>query len=238
MECIDWAGELPDHGFLFQSVRAATGGVRKVTVLFSSGQLDLILVPAMKMWLARVAVAIGAHRKIAPFERALNELSTCLQGGYRFLKGEEAWGRFYNEVSTVMPGVRLSDEAARILADQFLCDFLWILQKAAGGELCAAQHLLHRSLADTNFRLSRELRLRRGLALPSFGLGRRVESILSPHELELVKVESDLSKKGLCAAAWKSYAGLCIMMGEICPAWKVPESMDEVLQSYAPTPAR
>ena len=45
LERVNWPEALPDQEFCFQAVRPATGGVRKATVLFKTGQLDLVLVP-------------------------------------------------------------------------------------------------------------------------------------------------------------------------------------------------
>lgn len=236
LESVDWSRMPRELRFCHQAVRSATGGVRKVTVLFASGEIDLVLVPASRFRLGRFAMRCGLQRRWPALRGALNEVATCLHSGYRFLKGEKEWGAFYAQIVAEMPGVRLADVEAKNLADVFLCDLLWVFQKLQRGELSAAQHLMHRSLAEINFRLVRELRLRRGQPLLSFGLGRRVETILSPEELSWVQVDARLQREDLHRAAWRTLEGLRALMGELAPAWRVPAAMNELLMHCAVPP--
>jgi predicted nucleotidyltransferase len=229
LERLDWSRELAGLGFCHQTVRPATGGVRKVTALFGEGEIDLVLVPAARLRLYRLAVRLGLYRKNAAMRYALNEIATCLRSGYRFLKGEDSWGDFYAWIAAEMPGTRLDDRAAAGLADVFLCDLLWVLQKLERGELVAAQHLLHRSLAETNFRLMREWRLRRGLPLPSFGLGRRAESLYAPEDLRLVQIDARLDAGELHQAAWQAFDGVTGIMHAMVPDWRIPTGMHRLL---------
>jgi hypothetical protein len=128
-----------------------------------------------------------------------------------------------------MAGVRLGDAEVKVLADIFLCDLLWVLQKIDRGELAAAQHLLHRSLAETNFRYVRELRLRRGEPLLSFGLGRKVEAILPPEELAWVQVSARLEADELRRAAEAAFRGMQALMAKLIPTWRVPEGVMQLL---------
>lgn len=230
----DWQRAIPSTEFSLQVVRPATGGMRKATALFAAGQVDLVLVPAVAMRLARLGVWAGIHRRPGSLRAALNEMATCLGSGYRFLKGEQKWGAFYARIAAGMQGVRLSDAEVYTLAAIFLCDLLWTLQKLERGELAAAQHILHRSLAETNFRLVRELRQRRGLPLSSFGLGRRAEITLPPVELAWVQVSARLDRVELTEAAWRACDGLKSLMRELVPAWTVPAPMQKLLAEYAP----
>lgn len=223
---VDWAAVLPELGFCFQVVREATGGVRKLTVVYASGQMDLILVPRAQMRLACWGMALGMHAWHRRLSIALDEMHTCLRSGYEFLKGEKEWGRFYQRVTTGMSGVRLDDAAIRALADGAVLDVLWVWQKIARGEYCAAQHVLHCSVANTNFRLIRELRLRRGQSLPSFGLGRRVEVLLSDVELSWVKVEARPNAEELRTATLRAARGLSALMRELMPTWDFPTLPD------------
>lgn len=238
MERPNWTGALQEYSPCLHIARPATGGVRKVTAVFSVGQLDLVLVPAMQMQLARLALGCGLHRRLRFLGVALNEMATCLATGYRFLKGERNWGKFYARVATELPGVRLGDVEARALADVFLCELIWVLQKVERGELVAAQRALHCSLAETNFRLARELRLRRGQPVPSFGLGRRAESLFAPDELAGVCVDARLEADDLRKAAWTSLTGLRKFLHELVPDWQVPAAMEPLLARYDPTPGR
>lgn len=223
LERVDWAAALPGQAFRHQAVRPATGGVRKATVLFATGEIDLVLVPEEPFRQAALALELGRHRENPPLMTALNEVATCLHSGYRFLKGEQEWGAAYARIGSGMPGVRLGDAEAKMLADIFLCDLLWVLQKIDRGELAAAQHLLHRSLAETNFRYVRELRLRRGEPLLSFGLGRKVEAILPPAELAWVQVSARLEAEELRRAGRSAFTGMQALMAKLVPAWRVPE---------------
>ena len=91
-EALDWARAFPDHRLCLSAVRPATGGVRKVTLLFDDGEADLVLVPSAKLRMAALAMHLGLHRKIDFLAGALNNLATIMGGGFRFLKGEKTWG--------------------------------------------------------------------------------------------------------------------------------------------------
>jgi len=89
---LDWATKLPGQKYLMQCLRPATGGVQKLTVLFATGQLDLILIPVNQLRLARMGLALGMERYNAQLRVALNEINTCIHGGHRMLKGDRSWG--------------------------------------------------------------------------------------------------------------------------------------------------
>jgi hypothetical protein len=232
LERTNWRHALPGQEYCLHVERLATGGVRKLTVVFVSGEIELVLVPALRLKLARLVVGLGLHRKLASVRAGLNEIGTSMRPGYRFLKGETQWAKFYARVVAEMPGVRVGDEEARRLADAFLADLLCGMQRLERGELAAAQHLLHRFLAETNFRLLRELRLRRGQPLPSFGLGRRVEALIPANELAWVNVDARLTREELRAAAWRAFEGMQALMRELVPAWSVPAAMGRLLAPY------
>jgi hypothetical protein len=227
-----WARSLAGQDLCLHVVRPASGGVQKVTLLFASGEADLVLLPAELVRAARLAMGRGAHTKEGPLRSALNEFSTMIRRGYRFLKGEKKWGAFYSRVVAEMPGRRLGDAAVCEYADIFLCDLLWVLQRIERGELAAAQRVLHRSLAETNFQLLHESRLRRNL--PTFGDGRRVEKLLSAADLRDVAVDSRLDGNDLRNAALQSLAGLRHLMSFMVPAWRVPASYTRLLESPMP----
>lgn len=226
LKSINWAEVLPDLDFRFQAIRPATGGVEKLTVVFAEGQMDLVLVPQSQMSLARWGMRLGCHQWHRRFRVSLDEMNTCLSSGFRFLKGESEWGDFYQDIATKMTGVRLDDAAIIALADAVALDVLWVWQKIARGEYCAAQHVLHRSLSETNFRLLRELRLRRGQPLLSFGLARRVETLLTPAELLWVKVDARANPEELRDATLASVGGLESLLQELAIEWSLPDLPD------------
>jgi len=219
---VDWNRLMPAHNHRLHDLRTATGGVHKLTVLFESGQIDLVIVPAVKLRLARIGFGLGLERINRQLNSALNEINTCIRDGYKIVKGEESWGKFYAKVATQMKGVRLSDGEAVSLANRSLVDLVWIRQKITRGELGAAQHLLHHSLAETNFRLLRELRLRRDEPLPSFGLGRHVEHLLPPTELAWVRIDARCDPVELARAAERSCDGMIALMRLLVPDWTAP----------------
>lgn len=234
IEKADWSHLLPDQHFCLQVARPATGGVRKLTVLFAEGEADLVLVPAAKFRLAALAMTLGLHRKFPRVRDPLNRLATIMSGGYRFLKGENRWGRFYSRIVAEMEGYRLDDDEVRRLAEVFLCDLLWVLQKLERGELIAAQRAIHASLIETNVQLLHEARLRRWQ--PTFQQARRLERIVSSAELATVRVSARHETDELRRAAWSAYDGLKILMGELLPHWKVSEGMVALLAPHSPRP--
>ncbi|MDB6093887.1 MAG: hypothetical protein JWM32_1449 [Verrucomicrobia bacterium] len=233
IEGVDWARALPGRGFCHRAERAAAGGVPKVRLLFADGEVEMVLMPAARLRVARVALSLGLHRRVGPLRDGLNVLATGVSSGYRFLKGEKAWGGFYRRVASEMAGIRMTDAELRGAADLFVCDLLSSLQRIERGELAAAQRALHRVLAETNFVLVRELRLRRKLPVPSFEPARRVESLLSPEELEWVRISARLDRDELRRAAWHAFAGMQMLMSQLVPAWRLEKGVFELLQPYA-----
>jgi hypothetical protein len=94
-------------------------------------------------------------------------------------------------------------------------------RKIARGELLTAQRMLHRELAETNFRLLHELKLRRGER--SFPEARRIERVAAEAELAAVSVCATLGAEALEAAVDKSAATLCTLMKALVgEGWRWP----------------
>jgi len=231
IESIDWSMALPGRSLGLRVVRPASGGVRKITLVFASGAIDMVVVPSARLRLAQITMRVGLHRRLRNLSYPLNELATIMSYGYRFLKGERRWGRFYARVVAEMPGARISDLEAWNLADVFLCDLLWVLQRIDRGELIATQRVLHLSLAETNFRLLHELRVRQGLA--TYREARRAERLLPGAELSLVQVSARLEAAELHRAAWQAFDGVVTIMHGLVPGWKVPAEMHRLLGAKA-----
>jgi hypothetical protein len=232
-ESQSWTDELLGLDLCMYVVRAASGDVRKATLFFSSGEADIIVIPSHYSRRMRSVVMRGSSPLSQVSQNALNEMSTIMRGGYRFLKGERDWGDFYARVCADFPGQRLSDEAVVKMAEIFVCDLFGILQKIERGELVAAQRLLHRSLAETNFQLLHEARMRR--KQPTFREARRVEILLSDRELAIVRVTARLNKKELRQAVRISFAGMRKLLGELVSNWHVPTSFERTLIPYLKT---
>lgn len=234
LAAVDWEKEIEGQGFCMCASRPATGGVRKWSIIYSSAQIDLVVVPAFLMNTARVGVELGLFEYIRPLRAALNEMATCLRSGYCFIKGEAKWGSFYRIVSK-FPGVRLEDAEIVELADAALCDCLWVLQKLEAGELVAAQHVLHSRVVETNLRLWRESRIRDGLPLPSFGLGRNLEFLMESGELSSLCVSS-LARAGELEMATRGVLNaLQGLVCRLCPEWSISPEMMKLLRSTGPS---
>jgi hypothetical protein len=197
------------------------GAVPKVNALFAGTEADFVVLPLKTMRRMKLMVALGLHRRQGRVRRVLQDLSIVVRPGWRFLKGADKWEQFYRQVVAEIPDARLSDQEARSVVEGFVCDYVWILRKLDRGELLAAQRMLHQSLAETNFRLLHELKLRRGER--SFPEARRIERLGGP-ELESVAVSAPLEVASLRSAVEKS-AATCreLMRGLVGAGWHWPD---------------
>lgn len=231
IELTNWSEALPNYHFCLQVIRPATGGVKKITVLFDEGEADLVILPVARLQLTSILMSLGLHQKLVSLRYALNSLSTIMGGGYKFLKGEDKWGAFYAKVVVEMPGYRINDPEVEYLARAFLCDLLWVLQKIERGELIAAQRVVHRSLIETNILLLHELRNRQKQT--TYQQARRLEQLVSSKELQTVQISARLERQELRLAAWSSLMGLRHLMKELRPDWTVPSAMHALLVPYS-----
>lgn len=234
LAAVDWRNELGEAGFCLRASRPATGGVRKWSIIYASAQIDLVVVPAVMMYAAKIGFRTGLYLHMSSLRVALNEMASCLRLGYVFIKGERQWGKFYRDVAS-LPGVRLADEDIAELANAALCDCLWILQKLEKGEVVAAQHVLHSRLVETNLRLLREVRIRESLPLPSFGLGRKVEVLLESDELRSLCVSSLARAEDLEKATRGALAELQTLVYRLCPKWVVSDEMIKLIAGTGPS---
>lgn len=234
IEQTTWSRALPGYRFCVQARKTAAGGVKKLTVLFLGGELELVLLPKKRLQVLRIAMAQGLHRERETVRAPLNVLATGLRTGFRFVKGARRWEPFYTRIVAELPGLRLSDAGAIELADCFLCQLVVVLQRIKRGEFTAAQHGLHRQLAETNFMLMRELRLRRNLPVPSYETARRSEQLLSRVELSWVQINAKLEPAALTLATWRAFSGLKSLMAELVPDWSVSDNFDELIVPFRP----
>ncbi len=234
----DWQAVFPNQRFCCHANQTATGGTHKITIVFDDGLIDIVVVSRRQMQLARWAMRLRLYRNIGFVRTGLNELSTTLRAGYRFLKGQERWGELYARVEKELPGVRLADSEACALADGFLVTLVIAFRWLERGELSAVQYALHRHLAETNFRLMRELQLRREWLLPSFGLARRVEFLLPARELSWIQVSARLAHDELLRALWSSFVGVRNLMAQLVPSWGIPPGFEEMIAPYATRPSQ
>lgn len=217
-----WTRGLPGMELKAYAVRAARiGGVPKVNVVFREVEADFVVLAAPAFRRLRLLTARGAHRQNPQLRGKLQELAVVIRPGWRFLKGAKEWEPLYRRSVTAVPDPRLTDDAAHRLADGFVCDYVGILRKVARGELLASQRLLHRDLAEVNFRLLHELRLRRGER--SFPEVRRIERVAGVQEISEVSVNSFPEAAALRAAVEKSAATCRAMMKAlVADTWRWP----------------
>ncbi|MBI5381262.1 MAG: hypothetical protein HZA31_05120 [Opitutae bacterium] len=198
------------------------GRVTRVTAIFSEAEADFVVLPAGRMRLARLAVALGLHHRSRGLRRMLGDLSIVTRPGYRFLHGAGAWEAFYRRVIAEVADPRMEDEMAIRRAELFVADYVVVRRKLLRGELIAAQRVLHRALAEINFQLLHELRLRRGER--SFPDVRRAERVVPAGELSAITVAALPTAEALSAALDKS-AATCreLMRGLVGERWRWPE---------------
>jgi hypothetical protein len=181
------------------NVRPAFGGVIKISALLSDGEIDMVVVPSSRMRLARWAVALGLHLRSKKIQRKLGDLVLVMGGGYRVLQGGAKWELFWKRIVAEIPEPSLSLAEVLNLGEGVKVELISIRRKLDRGELRAAQRWLHLGIGETNFKLSHELRRRRGVR--SFHDGRRVEQLLDPEELSLVTISAALTAESIWEAA-------------------------------------
>ena len=177
--------------------KALWQGGLKISASFAEAQADLMVLPAGPLRRLSWLSAAGCHRREGWTRRSLQGLIHYVRPSWRFLK-EAGWvTRLYRRAAE-LPDPRLSDAAVRQLAAEFWCEHQWIQRKLDRGELRAAQRSLHLELAEVNFRLNHELRLRRGAC--SFEKGRRLEQLCAGEELAALTVSAPCEESALRAA--------------------------------------
>lgn len=217
-----WTRELEGMELKAYVARSARiGGVPKINAVFREAEADFVVLPSRTFRTFKLLTSLGMHRGHARLQRKLQELAVVIRPGWRFLKGKKQWEPFYQRSVSDVSDPRLTDDAVRSLADGFVCDYVCITRKIARGELLAAQRLMHRDLAEVNFRLLHELRLRRGER--SFPEVRRIERIATAQETSAVTISANIDATSLQVAVAKS-AETCrgMMKALVGETWRWP----------------
>jgi hypothetical protein len=195
----EWVAELNAGEPLAYAVRLGRlGAASKVSIAFPLGELDLVIISAAKLRVAKWLAQLG----LAGTRSSLVGLANVLRDGYRIIKGETKWGNFFRYVATEIAPPRLSDEDVHGLAEGFVVDYISTHRKIERGEFLAAQRWLHHNLVEVNFQLLHELRQRRGEL--SFPDARRVERVVTSEQLAAVAVSALVGSEALKAALEKS----------------------------------
>ncbi len=197
------------------------GSARKVTAIFATTEVDCVILPLASLRAAARQVLQGWPSVPPPLYHATADLASVLQGGFRFLKGGDEFGAFYEFAANRVSQARLSDAAAVGLADGFVCDYVATRKKIRRGEFIAARRWLHVQLFETNLRLLHELRQRRHL--PSQPDGRRLEFLGEPRLAGWV-CDARLEAAPLTAATERAASTLRELMGDLVGAgWSWPD---------------
>jgi hypothetical protein len=155
-------------------------------------------------------------------QRALAELAMVLVPGYQILKGPRSWEAFFHRIVAEIPSQRLSDAEVLSMAEGYVYDYISTRRKITRGELLAAQRWLHCQLAETNFRLLHELKLRSNQT--SFPDARRIEMLSQDHWQKAVTVNALADRESLLGAVDQSAQTCRELMDKLVgPAWNWPD---------------
>ena len=149
--------------------------IKKLSAVFPTGTLDVLLMPTRDVEGVKAAVESGKYLESQSAMTALVAMSSVLLGGYRFLKGADNYKALYEFTASSIPPARINDSAVLILAEGVVCDYLAPVRLINRGELTAGQRWLHMYLVEVVVKLLHEVRLRRGQK--SFPDGRRLEHL-------------------------------------------------------------
>jgi hypothetical protein len=190
------------HPLAYVARSGRLANVTKVSAVFAKGQFDLVLLPASQVRLLKWLFSLGLAGRIPRARTALADLALVLQPGFRNLKGPPSWRRFFEQIVLKIDRPRLSDDAICDIANGFVCDCVSTRHKVDRGEFLAAQRWLHCQLAETNFRLLHELKLR--LEEPTYPDARRIELVIRDHWREAVTVAALCDRQSLNNAVERS----------------------------------
>lgn len=197
------------------------GSALKASAVTVHGELDLVVIPVNPLREVARLLSGGARVVDPTVRQALIDLSAVLAGGYRFLKGAGEFADFYARVVREVPPARLDNSAVCRLAEVFVCDYVITCRRIDRGEWLAAQRWLHHQLAETNFRLLHELRLRGGRA--SFPDARWLED-LDESRLEAVRVAALPEGAGLRRAVEQAAETLRTLVVQLVgESWRWPD---------------
>jgi hypothetical protein len=194
------------------------GAAPKVSAVLRDGEVDLVLMKVGQLRWAKFLLQLGLVARFAALQGALGGLASVLRDGHRVVIGEKEWGPFFRRIATEFPPARLSNAAARVLAEGFVCDYVSTRHKIGRGEFIAAQRWVHLQLAEVNFQLQHELRQRRGE--PSLPDGRRIEKLWV--DTRGLAVNAVPTEESLRAASEKTAVTLRELMAGLDPDWRWP----------------
>jgi hypothetical protein len=198
--------------------------VTKSSAIFPSGEIDIVLLPLTHLRAAKALMRFGLAQRIPSVRNALADLTLVLLPGYRVVKGDKSWSSFFSSVVSQIPSPRLDNHTVCELAEAYVIDYISTRRKINRGEFMAGQRWLHIQLAETNFRLLHELRLRSHK--PTFPDGRRLELLPIDQWLDGIRVSALPNRESLLAALEKSAETCRAIVGHLVgTAWKWPREI-------------
>jgi hypothetical protein len=210
---------LPDP-IVYVNRMGRLGHAHKVSAVFESGELDLVLIPARQIIMLSWLMKVGCIEYVPRAKVAWNDIGVVLRAGYRLLKGGHFWRRLFRDIASSEARLLCSKEICE-LANGFVCDYVSVFNKIERGEFIAAQRWLHANLAEVNFRLLHELRLRRGDM--SFPDARRLEKVVDERWLNCISINAVPNCDSLHAALEKSAETLRVLIYSLVgTSWKWP----------------
>jgi hypothetical protein len=200
------------------------GAVTRVTAIWPGVVIDFVVLPSLRMRMARLAIAFGLHRRSRFLQRKLGEMALIVRPGYRLVHGEKRWGSLYRRVCEEVADPRLSRGEILSRAELFVADYVWVKHKIERGELLAAQRVLHRALAERNFELVVEARRRKGME--GWPEARRIEGWASAEEYSGVCIAARPTAPELSAALESCAATFRRLVTELeGSGWSWPEGL-------------
>jgi hypothetical protein len=200
------------------------GRITKVTGIFINGELDLIILPSFQLRLARLIFDRRMLRFFPRVRSGIVELATVLRPGHTVLKATPAWKSFFDRTGTIVVPERLSNRDICVIGEGYVCDYVSTRRKICRGEFLAAQRWLHFQLAECNFRLLHELRLRSDQT--TFPDARRLEMITGTEWLEAVTVSAIPNRVSLLDAVEASAKGFRELMYQLVGSqWQWPSGL-------------
>lgn len=173
------------------SIRFLGGGACKLSLRSSLGSADIVILRWLRMEIACCCGVARLHKLSSGMANVLRPLVHIIAPGYRVIKGDVRWKRFYDMIVVDIGVARLSDIVVREMMRSGVSDIFWAREKCRSGENFAALRTLFRNAHEINLMLANELRLRRGRS--SIYDGRRMEELLSVDDSLLLSWFPDMS---------------------------------------------
>ncbi len=168
--------------------RKVSSRARKATIILDSCQIDIVVLRAFDMLLARALMRMNCYEYFRGLRAALREFSDIMRYDHLFVKGDVSWSRFYQKVVGIAGRREMGNQDAWQLVNLARVEGRSALIKLGRGEAYAAQRILNTVIIEANLRLINEIRERCGQC--AVHRGRRVEHYLDSSEFRAISFVS------------------------------------------------